>query len=204
VAPLFWNTSIAALQIAAVIALGRLFDRKADHSVFRLLRLAQDNSNIFSRDALRARRSRETPNAPWLADFLARSYTPKPQDFRKLRKAVVAQCAIYDSKYRDIRHKIYAHRTVSTQAEMDALFAKTNIRELQRMLALLNELQVALWELFVNGRRPILRRGRYSVVAIRRSPTPKWQTQGVHERILADVDGFFDIVTPARRRKKRT
>jgi hypothetical protein len=129
VAPLFWNTSIAALQIAAVIALGRLFDRKAKpHSVFRLLRLAQDNPNIFSRAALRARRSKDNLNAPWLEDFLARSYTPTPQDFRKLRKAVVAQCAIYDAKYRDIRHKIYAHRELSTQAEMDALFAKTNIR----------------------------------------------------------------------------
>jgi hypothetical protein len=71
------------------------------------------------------------------------------------------------------------------------------------MLVLLNELQVALWELFVNGRRPILRRGRYSVVAIRRSPTPKWQSKGVHESIVADVDKFFDTVTQARRRKKR-
>ena len=42
-APLFWNTSLGALQTAAFIALGRVFDQNSTHNLDRLLRVAQDN-----------------------------------------------------------------------------------------------------------------------------------------------------------------
>ena len=44
-----------------------------------------------------------------------------------------------------------------------ALFAKTNTRELQRLVTFLESLYEALWQLCLNGSRPILRQLRYSV-----------------------------------------
>src|SRR5262249_8074025 len=62
-APLFWNTTRAALQIAAIIAIGRIFDKGSRHNVFRVLKLAQSNPIMFSKAALRARRLSQSPNA---------------------------------------------------------------------------------------------------------------------------------------------
>jgi len=202
-APLFWNTTRAALQIAAVMAIGRIFDKSSRHNVFRLLRLAQDNRGMFSKTALAARRSAESPNAPWLPDFIAKAYEPTAQDFRKMRARVNGWSRIYEQKYRDIRHSVYAHRLVTTQAELDSLFAKTNIREVQRMLLFLVQLYNALWELFVNGNRPVLRAARYSVLRMRRAPRPEWQSRGVQEIIVGEVDTFFDVATGRKRRKRK-
>jgi hypothetical protein len=201
-APLFWNTTRAALQIAAVLAIGRIFDKSSKHNVFRVLRLAQDNRAMFSKAALAARRSAESPNAPWLNGFIAKAYEPKAQDFRKLRARVQAWSRIYEQKYRDIRHSVYAHRLVTTQAEVDMLFAKTNIREVQRMLVFLVQLYNALWELFVNGNRPVLRAARYSVLRMRRAPRPEWQSRGVQEIIVGEVDVFFNAATGRAQRQR--
>jgi hypothetical protein len=62
-APLFWNTVLGGLQAAAFVAMGRVFDQKSTHNVDRLLKLAQDNPQIFSKAAL-ARRKQGTASAP--------------------------------------------------------------------------------------------------------------------------------------------
>ena len=93
---------------------------------------------------------------------------------------------IYEKNYRDLRHKVFAHK-VADRDETVALFGKTNIRELQRMFAFLNSLYEALWELFVNGNRLVLRPLRFSVKRMRALPSPatgRWATQ---ERITHEV-----------------
>jgi hypothetical protein len=137
-----------------------------------------------------------------LNGFIAKAYEPKAQDFRKLRARVQAWSRIYEQKYRDIRHSVYAHRLVTTQAEVDMLFAKTNIREVQRMLVFLVQLYNALWELFVNGNRPVLRAARYSVLRMRRAPRPEWQSRGVQEIIVGEVDVFFNAATGRAQRQR--
>src|SRR5450755_832398 len=70
-AALFWNTNLGALQTSTFIALGRVFDQqaKSKHNIDRLLRIAQDNLDIFTKAALgirkqgqkKAMRNRPTP-----------------------------------------------------------------------------------------------------------------------------------------------
>ncbi len=68
-APLFWNTILGALQTAAHIALGRIFEQKSTHNVDRVLGLAQRNLKIFSQEALGRRKQAVSPNtAEWLDD----------------------------------------------------------------------------------------------------------------------------------------
>ena len=85
-APLFWNTTLSALQAGAFIVLGRIFDQESTHNVDRLLSTAQSNLGLFSKTALGSRKQGPSSEAPpWLADYLDQSYVPNAGDFRKLR-----------------------------------------------------------------------------------------------------------------------
>lgn len=190
--PLFWNTSLGALQTAAFISLGRVFDQNSAHNLDRLLCIAQDDPQVFSKEALARRKQGTNPNHPtWLDEYVRDVYEPTPKDFRRLRSHVRKWRKIYESKYRDLRRKLFAHKEVSNSAEIDALFAKTNIRELQRMFAFLGALHEALWQLFFNGRRPVLRPRRYSVKRMRDLPSPATRGKAVQERITQEAEQFL-------------
>lgn len=191
-APLFWNTNLGALQTATFIVLGRIFDQNSAHNVNRLLRIAQSNRTMFSKAALGIRKQGENTNPPdWLTDYLATSYVPQSADFRRLRAYVRKHRRIYELKYRELRHKVFAHKGVSSQGDVDALFAKTNIRELQRMLVFLGSLYEALWQLYFNGFKPVLRPRRYSIERMRRNPTPAWRSSAVQETITREAEKFL-------------
>ncbi len=189
--PLFWNTSLAALQTATFIVLGRIFDQKSAHNLGRVLRIAQDNPEIFSKVSLGRRRQGKNSEPPsWLGEFLRDAYEPTSKDFRRIRAHVHKWRRIYETNYRDLRHKVFAHKAADRD-ETVALFGKTNIRELQRMFAFLNSLYEALWQSFVNGGRLVLRPLRYSVKRMRALPSPgtgRWATQ---ERITHEVTEFL-------------
>ena len=178
-APLFWNTNLGALQTAAFMALGRVFDQDSRHNLDQLLRIAQNNRSIFSKASLGARKQGTSSTSPdWLAEYLRDAYVPTPADFRRLRAHVRKHRRVYEANYRDLRHRLFAHKEVSARAGINALFAKTNIRELQKMLAFLGSLYEALWQLFFNGRKPVLR------------PSPP----AMQERITREAEQFLRSV----------
>jgi hypothetical protein len=190
-AALFWNTNLAALQLSAFIVLGRDFDQSSKHNVDRVLKIAQDNLNIFSKAELGRRKQGASATPPdWLGDYLSTSYVPGPADFRRLRKLVKKNRKIYEERYEKIRHS-FAHKMTADPEEMQKLFANTNIRELQRLTTFMGSLYDALWELFFNGRKPVIRQRRYSVKAMHRKPTPpRWGTK-VQERITMEASRFL-------------
>ena len=201
-APLFWNTNLGALQTAAFIALGRIFDQNSTHNVDRLLRIAQDNRSIFSKVALGLRKQGASATPPaWLAEYLDEAYVPRPADLRRLRAYVRKYRQIYEGEYRDLRHKLFAHKGVSSQGDVDALFAKTNIRELQRMLVFLGSLYEALWQLFFNGLKPVLRPRRYSIKRMRSSPMPAWRSGAVQETITRETERFLRAAAGAAQQR---
>lgn len=189
-APLFWNTCLAALQTGSFMALGRIFDHDSDHNLNRLLRITQDHPEIFTKVALGRRKQDNKPDPPeWLSEYLRGSYEPTAGDFRRIRAHVRKWRKIYETSYRDIRHKWFAHKAVSDQAEIAALFSKTNTRELQQLFAFLCWIYEVLWELFFNGIKPVLRPLRYSVKGLRgfRFTWPR----GVHEKITHEAGQFL-------------
>lgn len=190
-APLFWNTNLGALQTASFIALGRIFDLKSKHNVERLLKIGQNNLGIFSKTALGARKKRADPGATsWLGTYLKDVYVPTPRDFRNLRSLVRKHRATYEANYRDLRHKLFAHKEVSDPVDVTALFAKTKVRELQRILISLLALYDALWMLFVNGHEPVVRVRRYSVARIRKRPSAG-KGSSLQERLVREAERFL-------------
>jgi AbiU2 len=179
---LFWNTVSGGLQTSALIALGRVFDQGSPHNLDSVLRIAQNSPAVFSKAALAKRRQGNHQQRPeWLNEFLQGAYEPTATDFRRLRTHVKKYRRIYESGYRELRNQVFAHKVASDPAVISAFVAKTNIREMQRLFVFLLKLHDALWKLFVNGRKPVLRPLRYSVTRMRRILSPN--SSGVQESI---------------------
>ena len=76
---------------------------------------------------------------------------------RKLRKEVRKWHRVYETNYKPLRDKVYAHREFpSDPEELRAAIANTRVKELEQMCTFLLSLQDALWELYENGREPVI------------------------------------------------
>src|ERR1700730_3347819 len=64
-AALFWKTTLASLQTATLIALGRIFDTRSPHDIDSIVAFAENNPEIFSK-----------------------GYKPSAADFRRMRKYI--------------------------------------------------------------------------------------------------------------------
>ncbi len=157
--------------------LGRIFDKHSQaHGVDRLLHLAAKHRDIFSKTALERRKR---PHAgKWTDEFMRSAYVPTRRDFVRLQTYTDRQRAIYNGQYRVLRDKFIAHKE---RVDMTTAFANASIPHLERLLVFLDQLQDALWHLFENGRKPVLRPARYSGKRILKSPLPK----GLHRNQAA-------------------
>jgi AbiU2 len=191
-APLFWNSTLGALQTSTFVVLGRIFDQSSPHNIGILLALAENNPSIFSKAALKRRKLASAANAPsWIAEYMDTAHVPKPADFRRLRGYASKHRKTYLAKYQDLRHKVFAHKEITDATQISALFARTNIREMQRMLLFCLSLYDALWQLFVNGKKPVLRSRKISVDRIRERGVVHGRSNAVHERIVEEAEAFL-------------
>ncbi len=192
-APLFWNTSLGALQTSTLVTLGRLFDPDPkNHSVTRLLSIAHSNLGMFSKEALAARRRKNSKDADtWLPEYLKTVYEPLSDDFRRLKRYVNVRRRIYEEKYRPLRHMVFAHRGASNKSEVDALFASTNRKELRQLLVFLRRLHEALWQLYFNGKKPVLRPARHSVRRMLDIPSPNSKQSTLQEHLVQEINSFL-------------
>lgn len=197
--PLFWRTNLGALHTAFFITLGRIFDQNSNHNVDRLLRVAQEEIILFSAQALEARKRKDNPNAgQWIADYMKTAYVPTADDFRRLRKHVSRYRKIYEHGCHNIRRKVHAHKELSKPEDVQALYNQTNIWEMEKLLIFLNKVHLTLWELFHNGRKPVLRPMRYSVKSMRKAETPQWKSRHVQEQIINETERFFKMLSSSQ------
>jgi len=189
----FWNAVIRSLQANSLIVLGRIFDTDSQsHSVGRLLRIAEANADIFSKASLEKRKRSLGGNVgEWVDEYMKDVYVPRPRDFQALRQSVKRNRRIYDRRYAPLRNKYFAHRD---RMDVTGLFANTNIRDLQRILVSLKHVHDALWELFTNGRRLDLRRGRYSTKRILKLPKHVRRDNDEQEWIAGTTQGFLNYL----------
>jgi hypothetical protein len=189
---MFWNTASGAMQVAAVMAMGRSFDQGSPHNIDRLLRLAQADPAMFSEASLRRRKQGTEPAPPaWLDDFMLHVHIASPVDFRRLRAHVRKHRRLYESNYRDLRHKIYAHTVTTDDTEIQQLFARTNVGEIERLVLFLMRTYESLWHLFMNGLKPTLRPLPRSVRPSGRLTLPRTSLSGVHRRMTKDTEDML-------------
>jgi len=186
--PMLWNTIQYALQKSTFVALGRIFDTDSDvHGLARLLRLAQDNKDMFSRDALAARK----PDFP---DFAKTAHELADHHFRELRREVAQWRAVFEQQYKSLRDRFYAHRNRTVRVER--LFESTRIEQVEQMLAFLGSVYQALWETFINGQEFLLTPEPCSLHEMREHAINGKGGRTVQEQIVGEAR---DLLTCAAR-----
>jgi hypothetical protein len=149
----FWVVALGSIQANSLIALGRIFDTgKRTHNVRRLLKLAETNRKIFSKAAVRQRKSKDLANAPHLIDdYMSNVRDPTTADFERLQLFVDARRKVYERCYKHLRDKRYAHKE---RTDISGFVAQTNTQELGRLITDLGKIHRVLWDWHHNGLKP--------------------------------------------------
>ena len=155
--PAFWITTRYALLMSAFMVIGRIFDPdpKSLHNIDKLLASVSNEIGSLSKAGLEQRRIAEGMNPKQAAAYVVDKYDLAAKDVRDMRRAVAKWRKVYEARYREIRHKIFAHKGLS-RADADALMANTKIDEVKELLGFLHSLYISLWQLHINGREPDL------------------------------------------------
>jgi hypothetical protein len=127
-APLFWITTHHAMLLSAFVALGRIFDQDSKHNIDRLMVTASKELAAFSKANLAARKKSAGLTQKEAADYVSDKHELTPKDIRALRKEIAAWRRIYEGRYREVRHKVFAHKALSDLAEVNKLFGKDQRR----------------------------------------------------------------------------
>lgn len=162
-APLFWINAQHSMLVTAFVTLGRIFDQESKHNVDRLMAIVSENLSIFSIDALRARKVADGISTEDAARYIVDKHALTSNDIRTLRKQIDVRRRIYEERYRDIRHKVFAHKATDNVAEIDEMFAKTNIEEMKGVFGFLHAFHDALWKQFHNGQKPNMMPYKFTV-----------------------------------------
>lgn len=153
---LSWNTITHSLQTTFFVVLGRLFDTDGDaFSVHAFLRNCIENIDQFGPGPLRARKVEscgggEEPD--WLDDYMAEVYVPEEQDFQRLRGELSKRQAQYEEIYRPIRNQVFAHKDAGAMENVEALFGKATISQIEELFWFLYQIQEIIFDLLFNGR----------------------------------------------------
>jgi hypothetical protein len=198
--PLFWNTTMYALQCTYFVVLGRIFDNHSAHNIGKLMRLCQQSPDIFTKGTQSAHNRAHSANADErVSDCLCGAYVPTAADFRRLRKKVAEYRKRYESAYRNIRDKVFAHNQFTERADVDDLLAGATVGELKRIYIFLARLHQALWQLYHNGRKPDLRQQPYSVERLLRKPAEPWRGVTTQEVTTREVKHLLtNVIMKAR------
>jgi hypothetical protein len=188
----FWHAHAGACQSAAYVAIGRVFDFKSPYNLCALLNEFERSLHLFGRDALRARKMGKSTSPPaWIEDYLDSAYYPDQRDVKRLRKKVSEQREFYNRAIKPVRHKYLAHREKVESDEVQAMYGAGKVRELWKLSAFLLALNEALWQLYINGRKPIIRLKRYSVRSIYDA---KHRSSDPHEAIVEETKALMRLL----------
>jgi len=152
---LSWGALTHSLQITFLVTIGRIFDMDTGALSLRsFLRKCKTEVRQFSRESLRARRQKGMQGAPdpeWLSAYIAAAYEACANDFRMIEREAKKYHDIYETAYRPIRNQIIAHKDMNALPATSALFAKTNIGDIERTLLFLHQVVGVVSDLYANG-----------------------------------------------------
>lgn len=192
--PLFWNTTINAIQTSLFILLDRIFSKNGNYNIEKLLKLASLNIHIFSKSALMERKIRLSNNEHNWVEYIKDAYVPSIQDFQDMTQKSNEYRDLYNQNYKSIRDKIYAHKVISTSKEVLKLFNQTNTEELKNIIDFINNLHNCLFQLLMNGVKPnINSRASYSIKKIMRDNEKN--NQSFQVKTILEVEELLKILT---------
>jgi AbiU2 len=198
--PLFWLTTLRGLQTSLFMVLGRIFSQDSEHNLNGLLRIAEADREILSRESLAARKS--SIAGLDVQAYVSDAHIPKREDFRGFRREVKEWRRIYEANYREVRNQIFAHAEVSQPQDVHNLFAKTNIQELEVLVTDLVSLHARLQGWLQNGTRPVAARGNSSVQELRKLPVSESRCT-LQGRVIQDTERSLQVAVAGLRAQQQ-
>ena len=113
---------------------------------------------------------------------------PTSDDFRKLKKYIQSQKKTYQEVYAPIRHH-FGHRIYIKNEEIQVLFNKVKIKDIEKFYVRLYGVHEALWQLYHNGRGPLLpiREKKYSTKNILKSRYKQHEQRPANVQFVEEV-----------------
>jgi hypothetical protein len=170
---MFWIATRYSLLMSAFVVLGRIFDQdqKSLHNIGKLLNAVSSEIDILNKVGLEQRKIAAGLSSADAATYVVGKYDLTSDDVRGMRKAVKKWRGIYEDRYRDVRHKVFAHKGLSRSDAYD-LMAKTDINEMKMMLGFLHSLYTSLNQLYINGIAPDLAPASFSLPPVLGTSSP--------------------------------
>lgn len=204
--PIFWNTILNALQHSTFITLGRIFDIGSDHSIHVLRKLSENNIDLFSKESFKNRWLKDDDRKKvdhWLPGYIDNLYVPSVKDFRKFRLFIAQQQKIYEKIYRPVRDH-FGHKKYSKNEDVKVLFDRIQIRELEKFCVQLKNIHESLWQLYHNGRGPLLpiKQGKYSTQSILKTKFKPYVSKPINAYVIEQAKLALDLLKLGKLSKK--
>lgn len=159
----FWKIFESSLRTSMFLGIRRLYEAKSDTFNFqKFIKACIDNTASFSKEALRHRKCEESPNAEeWVDGYIENVDEPDVDDFRSLAKLVRQNSKKMKGVYTEAATKRYAHAIHVDRPSIAAISDKLNFEEIEQALTSIWHTYEQVWEMFENGRHPVLEIGSY-------------------------------------------
>lgn len=197
--PTFWNTILNALQHSTFITLGRIFDPDPEkHTIHKLLKIVENNKNLFTKESFKERWLKNDDKVKindWLPQYLKTVYVPTVGDFREFKKFIAIQKKTYVELFGPIRHQ-FGHKIYDNNEDVEALFDKIQVKDLEKFCIRLEGIHEALWQLYHNGRGPMLpiRHGRYSTKNILKKKYKQYHSMPANAQFIGEVTIVLNLL----------
>lgn len=196
--PTFWNTILSALQNSTFITFGRIFDNNGKNSISTLLEVTQKNKDIFTKESFANRWTKNQDRNKidhWLPEYLKKVYVPKDTNLVDFGKFIEKQRGIYKQLYRPVRDQ-FGHKIYNKDEDVKVLFDKIQINELEKFCVRLDGIHEALWQLYHNGRGPLLpiKQGRYSTKNILKTKFKPYVTKPANAQFIEEVSIALNLI----------
>lgn len=154
---LSWVFIRHSMMLSLIMALGRIFDTDGDSvSVDDLIKSCIADIDQFSKSKLRERKLQSHNAHEWIDSYMESVYEPIESDFLRLKPEVKKYREIFNSYYKPLRHKIFAHSDKASLSQRDDLWRATKGANMEDMLNFLEDVKMTLQETYLNGRKPEL------------------------------------------------
>lgn len=196
--PTFWNTILSALQNSTFITFGRIFVNNGKNSISTLFKVTQKNINLFTKESFASRWVKNQDRNKidhWLPEYLKKVYVPKDNNLVDFGKFIEKQKKIYKQIYRPVRDQ-FGHKIYNKNEDVKVLFDKIQINELEKFCVRLEGIHEVLWQLYRNGRGPLLpiKQGRYSTKNILKTKFKPYITKPANAQFIDEVATALNLL----------
>lgn len=189
----FWNGVMGALQTAAIVALGRIYDsKKGSYSAEVLLDFANQHRGIFSQPFLERRKIDRGLSAEEARKYATDAYVPKIGCLDSFVSELQQMKCTYKEQVQPIRHDVFAHAGRLSNDDRNDLFTMLFVRDLERLTVFPLRLYSALYQYYENGREPVLADVPTVIGAVVSELPSEFTSTWEHMHVAADTKDFME------------